>query len=166
MPTFSNGVKLTKKGMRELHDMAVELICMVANCKEGGKKKIFRKKPCITVDNYFIDDKILNWAGEEGLGVIGTNACNFLPKDIPSKYLCTEKVDSSNLVTKVARFSNPIVAVKDTGSYKRVHVTFQSTSSCNIATVNALNKCQLFIEIRERGSKAYKKQWGIEMNHA
>ena len=157
---------LSRQGSRELYDIANELLLLVIDDKEEGMKKIFRKKPCITVDNYFVCDKVLHWAGIQGLGVIGTNARNLLPKDIPLNYLCTEKVDSTSNVTKVARFSNPVVAVKDNDGYQRVHVTFQSTSSCNIASVNALNECRLFVEIRERGTNANKRQWGIEMNHA
>ena len=157
---------LSRQGSRELYDIANELLLLVIDDKEECMKKIFRKKPCITVDNYFVCDKVLHWAGIQGLGVIGTNARNLLPKDIPLNYLCTEKVDSTSNVTKVARFSNPVVAVKDNDGYQRVHVTFQSTSSCNIASVNALNECRLFVEIRERGTNANKRQWGIEMNHA
>ena len=59
--TFPNGTKLTKAGTRELHDLAVELLSMVVDGNDAGKKTIFCTKPCITVDNYFIDDKILNW---------------------------------------------------------------------------------------------------------
>ena len=92
--------------------------------------------------------------------MIGTNARNLLRKDIPNNYLCTEKVDPTSNVTKVARFSNPVVTVKDNDGYQRIHVTFQSTSRCNIASINVLNECKLFVEIRERGTKANKRQWG------
>ena len=66
----------------------------------------------------------------------------------------------------MARFTHPIVAVKNGEGYQRAHVSFQSTSSCNIATVNALNECHLFVEIRERGKDKNKRHWGIEMNNA
>jgi hypothetical protein len=166
------GVTLTRQGCRELHDIAVELLKMVIGndtstrrTTDNKYKKIFRMKPCITVDNYFIDDAILNWIGSTGLGCIGTNARNVLPKEIRTEHLCVKKTESSN-VTKFARFADPIVAVKDYDTYQRVHVSFQSTSSCNIATVNALNECRLFVEIRERGRKSFKRYWGIEMNNA
>ena len=57
---------------------------------------------------------------------------------------------------KVARFFQLVVAVKEVeatnehGEYRRVHVSFQSTSSCNISTVNALSKCELSVSKRER----------------
>ena len=163
MPTTVN---LTRQGSREFHDIASMILKMVIqDPSPPDVKQIFRAKPCFTVDNYFIDDTILNWIGMNGLSAIGTNARNVLPKDILPEYLCTNKTPSSN-VTKVARFTNPIVAVKNTNGYQRVHVSFQSTSSCNIASVNALNECRLFVEIRERGRNSYKRHWGIEMNNA
>ena len=51
-------------------------------------------------------------------------------------------------------------------NYTRVHVSFQSTSSCNITTVNALNSCKASIRKKERGRGANKHHWGIEMNEA
>ena len=47
-------------------------------------------------------------------------------------------------------------------------MSFQSTSSCNISTVNALSNCELFVSKRERerGFGANKRTWGIEMNSA
>ena len=45
-----------------------------------------------------------------------------------------------------------------------MHVSFQSTSSCNIASVNDLNECTNFVEIDKKGK--HKLQWVIEMNHA
>jgi hypothetical protein len=50
--------------------------------------------------------------------------------------------------------------------YQRVHTSFQSTSSCNISTVNALSSCNMSIRRRERGRGDNKRHWGIEMNHA
>jgi hypothetical protein len=43
-------------------------------------------------------------------------------------------------------------------------VTFQSTSSTNISTVNALNENQLFVREKERGRGSGKRKWAIEMN--
>ena len=47
-----------------------------------------------------------------------------------------------------------------------MHVSFQSTSSCNISTVNALNTCELDVQKRSRGVDKNKRIWGIEMNPA
>ena len=63
-------------------------------------------------------------------------------------------------------FFEPIVAVKnDLGGFQGVHVSFQSTSSYNIASINSINECTNFVEIRKRGRGKYKRQWAIEMNY-
>ena len=48
---------------------------------------MFRDNPTMTVENYFVTDDVLDWAGNEGLGIIGTNGRNRLPKDIVPFYL-------------------------------------------------------------------------------
>ena len=130
------------------------------------RKKIFRKKPVVTADNFFFDDKMCKWIGENGLGCIGTTARNCLPKDIDKEYLHSQKHASGCKYSKVARFTYPIVAVKEENGYQRVHISFQSTNSTNITTVNCLNECKLFVEVRERGRGENKRVWGIEMNDA
>jgi hypothetical protein len=50
--------------------------------------------------------------------------------------------------------------------YTRVHVSFQSTSSCNLSTVNAVNRVSNCVKKKERGRGAAKRLWGIEMNDA
>ena len=44
--------------------------------------------------------------------------------------------------------------------------SFQSTSSCNFGSVNALNSCTRYCQTKEKGRKQYKRSWGIEMNEA
>ena len=68
-----------------------------------------------------------------------------LPKDIPVKQLHKAKTTHQDR-PRAARFLNPIVAVKYVHrrttldkSYMKMHVSFQSTSSCNISHVNALS---------------------------
>ena len=41
---------------------------------------------------------------------------------------------------------------------------FQSTSPCNISTVNALNNCNTSAIIRERGKFYNRRYWVIDMN--
>ena len=129
-------------------------------------KKIFRTKPTVCADNFFYDDKMLDWIGEKGFSSIGTCARNCLPRGIDKKYLHAEKHQPGCKYSRVARMTNPIVAVKDCNGYQRVHVSFQSTSSANITTVNCLNDARLFVELRERGKGDSKRTWGIEMNDA
>ena len=46
---------------------------------------------------------------------------------------------------------------------KCAHVSFQSTSSCNISTVNYLNCCKTSSMIRARGQFDNRRYWGIDM---
>ena len=153
-------------GPYELKHMVDELASMVDG-SDGNKKKLFRRKPCVTADNYFQNDKIMEYIGQKGFGCISTSARNALPKDIKSEYLQKEKTCPRSKQAKVARFAHPILAVKNAadGSYQRIHISFQSTSSCNISTVNAMNEVSNFCELRERGRGNNKRYWVIEMNH-
>ena len=104
--------------------------------------------------------------GENGYGCLGTNARNVLPKGIKKEHLHGEKHPSGCKYSKTARYTNPIVAVKEHGGYQRVHVSFQSTNATNITSVNCFNAVNLFVELRERGRGENKRVWGIEMNDA
>jgi hypothetical protein len=96
-----------------------------------------------------------------------------LPTGVPADNLCKKKT-SNEARPKAARFNQPINLVKIVSAdeaankkgYVRVHTTFQSTSSCNILTVNALNECSMYVRKRERGRKENKRFWGIKMNDA
>ena len=69
--------------------------------------------------------------------------------------------------SKAARLFDPLVVVRNySRGFQHVHVSFQSTSSFNIESVNALNECTNFVELREKGRGKYKFQWVIEINHA
>ena len=133
----------------------------------SDRKKIFAKRPTFTTDNYFCSEQSLNIAGERNCGAIFTNARTRLPPEIAMKYLHKEKTSPVQKHAKTARMLQPIIAVKnDKHDFQRVHVSFQSTSSCNIVTVNALNDCWHFVELHEKSRGANKRHWVIEMNHA
>ena len=81
----------------------------------------------------------------------------------------------SDARSRAARFNEPMTATKQTlftvadaerRPHQRVHASFQSTSSTNISTVNALNSSKLFVVKKERGQGASKRKWGVEMNEA
>ena len=115
-------------------------------------RKLFHEKPTTTVYNYFVTDNILDWSGNAGLGVISKNASNSLPKDIEPFYLQKEKTNATMKHTKAISFFEPIVAVKTyLRGFQRVHVYFQSTPSCNITSVNALNECTNCDELLKKG---------------
>ena len=131
----------------------------------GNGPKIFRVKPHSTWDNYFSGDGILDWLGTNGFGATMTCRRDRLPAKIKGEYLHKKKT----LVTpqtKVARFLNPIVATKTTDCYERVHTSFQSTSSCNITSVNGIAQCSKYLRKKQRGQKDNKREWVIEMNDA
>ena len=119
---------------------------------------------------------------------------NRLPKGVADCFLHKEKTTPGDKFARVARFNKPITLVKTTTkkaqlpviqaagggaanvqptdiTWTRVHVTFQSTSSTNISTVNALNANQLFTVKKECGKEnagtakpSTKRKWAIEMN--
>jgi hypothetical protein len=115
--------------------------------------------------------------GENGFPITTTTRRDRLPdpRIIKKEYWHSVKTDS-NARSKAARYVHPIVAVKSvpadpskgTEAYEVVHTSFQSTSSCNITTVNALNACKLSVRTKYRGKSAdgHKRSWGIEMNEA
>ena len=108
----------------------------------SNKGKLFHEKPTTMADNYFVTDAVIDWAGNAGIGIIGKNVRNSLPKDTEPFYMHTEKTNATMKNIKAARFFEPILVVKnDLRGFQSVHVSFQSTSSFNIKSVNALNKC-------------------------
>jgi len=162
----------TAAGMVEARRLYEKLQPLVEG-SDGDEKKIYKQKPHITMDNYFSGEKILTWIGENGFGATMTCSRDRLPPNMPAKYWHKVKTDTSKK-TKAARFFEPVVVVKNvpatemTEGYRRVHISFQSafqsTSSCNISTVNALHQCNLSVMKRERGISINKRTRGIEMN--
>ena len=140
-----------------------------------GIRQIFSVRPHSTWDNFFSGDQIFDWLGQKGFAATMTCRRDRLPFQVPKEYLHAKKTVSDTR-SRAARFNDPVTAVKQTlfalddasgrMPYKRVHVSFQSTSSTNISTVNALNSNKLFVVKKERGQGASKRKWGIEMNEA
>ncbi len=48
--------------------------------------------------------------------------------------------------------------------YSLFHVSFQSTGSCNISSVNALNELNLYVRKWEKGQGKQKCVWAIKIN--
>jgi hypothetical protein len=133
--------------------------------KPGDKKKIFPKEPHICLDNYFSGEKVLKYAGDKGFGLLVTTRRDRLPKGIKGHYLHKQKTNVT-VRSKAARFIPPVIAVKSSLAYDIVHTSFQSTSSCNIMSVNSFNSNKNFIEARSRGRKDSKRHYAIEQNMA
>ena len=107
-----------------------------------------------------------------------------LPKSVPKQYFHHLKGIAVNLCTKVARFNEPIIAVKyvtqpktsvkhdtrqktsDKHDYTLVHTSFQSTGGTNISTVNSIDFVDLYVRERKRGQAHTKRRRGIKMNQA
>lgn len=156
----------------------------IAPFVEGGNgdRVLWDVKPHSTWDNHFSGCQILDWLGDEGYGATMTCRRDRLPDKVPKRYFHWEGTKPGDKRAKVARFLEPVTAVKiakrkgvseeeETASssyYTRVHVSMQSTSSTNFTTVNALNGVSNYIQVKHRGSEAKgtKRSWGIEMNQA
>jgi hypothetical protein len=98
-----------------------------------------------------------------------------LPKSVPRKYFNFIKAAPVNARSKVARFEQPIIAVKhvkhqdsdrvtDKKDYTLCHVSFQSTGGTNISRVSALLLVDLYVHDYSKGRGQQKRTWGIEMN--
>ena len=111
--------------------------------KYGSTKKVFQVKPHTIWDKYFPGDLVMDWLGKNGFGATMTCRRDRLPSGVPNHYL--HKKTDTKARSKAARFHETINMVKyvhivrGLTVYERVHTPFQSTSSCNISTVNALN---------------------------
>jgi hypothetical protein len=62
-----------------------------------GPGKLWQRKPHITADNYFCDDKICDWIGENGYGSTATTSKLNLPGKIDHKH--SHKKDTSGKFT-------------------------------------------------------------------
>ena len=156
----------------------VEIIepLMVGAHKEEGdtRRQIFHEPVHITMDNYFSGDNILKYLGERGYKATMTCRRDRLPEGVPKTafhFMKGVKVDHR---TRVARFEQPVVAVKHvthpTGSGKKdytlTHVSFQSTGGTNISSVNALSENVLYVKERKKGRGEQQRRWAIEMCNA
>jgi hypothetical protein len=160
-----------KQGPFEVKQILANVQVMVRGYGDGDggeddkAQYLWDELPHFTWDNYFSGDKILNHIGLLGFGALMTCRRDRLPAGIPERYLSKKKTDTKDR-SKVARFNRPIVLVNESTTHQRVHVSFQSTSSCNLSSVNSLPKANLYVRQRERGRGEHKRYWGIEMNDA
>ena len=107
-----------------------------------------------------------------------------LPEDIQEHCLHQKKGSSDS--SRVARFFRPVVDTKSTEkvvenrtcvsggdvehvirkAFQRVHVSFHSTSPCNIINSNGLNSCKESDMIMARKQFDNRKYWGFYMHEA
>jgi hypothetical protein len=141
--------------------MDIVYLLIIGNKKdpEDNRKQIFEEQSHLTVDNFFSGDMVTNYLGEQGWK--GTMTCrrDRLPNGVDKKHFNYVKGAPVNQRSKVARFNQPIVAVKhvlgdqvkETKPYTLVHCSFQSTGGTNISCVNAMSKVGLYVHERNRG---------------
>ena len=130
-----------------------------------GQKKIFKKCPHLTFDNYFSGEAVFDYAGQKGFGLLMTTRRDRLPAGVRGEYMHKRKTEA-NPRSKCARYIQPVVLVKQKENYEVVLTSFQSTSSCNIMSVNSFIENMNFIEARSRGRKSNKRHYVIEQNQA
>ena len=92
-----------------------------------------------------------------------TNCCDRLHASIVPHYLQKRKVEA-NKRTKCARYITSIIAVNRQLTYVIVLTSFESTSSCDIMCVNAINANRNFVEARSRDRGDKKRHYVIEQN--
>eukprot|EP00957_Ditylum_brightwellii_P070454 5352981-Ditylum_brightwellii.AAC.1 len=96
-------------------------------------------------NNCFSHDNTFDLADKKGYGLLYTIRCDCLPKVVPAQYMCKKRTKNHSQPARFAQFNHPIVMVRkmtdeEMGiTHQKVHVTFQSTSSCNIQAVNMLS---------------------------
>lgn len=129
------------------------------------KKKIFKGCSHITWDNYFSGEPICQFAGQKGFELLMTNRRDRPPAAVKGEYMHKKKTESAQR-SKCARYTEPIILVKEEDDYEIVLSTFQSTSSCNIISVNSVNFNHNIVEARCRGRKNHKRHCAIEQKHA
>ena len=160
--------------VKRIVELIAPLVKGAAKDATDSRRQIFDEKGHIGMDNYFSGDAVLRYLGEDGWKSTMTCRRDRLPKEVNKKYFHFEKTTTVNHRSKVARFEQPIIAVKhvkqnknsDKHDYTLCHVSFQSTGGTNISTVNALSSVDLYVRERKKGRGNQKRTWAIEMNEA
>jgi hypothetical protein len=126
------------------------ILKQIAPYVEGGDRRrvLWKSKPHSTWDYHFSGNILMERLGNEGYAATMTCRRNRLPAGVLRKYFHYEKTTPGDKYAKVARFIDPITAVKvqrkasasgDSTStddfFARVHVSIQSTSWTNFFTV-------------------------------
>ena len=148
-----------------INDTLLSDFCGPIDAFSPVRRLFAAEKPHFTWDNYFSGDSILDYACQEGFGLTMTCRRDRLPRGVKSVYWNKERTPV-NKRSKAARFENPVFAIKKHKQGTIQVTSFQSTSSCNLISVNALNSLQLYAAPKERGRGKDKRHWGIEMNES
>jgi hypothetical protein len=98
--------------VKRMLDIVYPLIIGIKKDHEDKRKQIFEEPSHLTMDNFFSGDKVTSYLGEQGWK--GTMTCRHdrLPNGVDNKHFNYVKGAPLNQRSKVARFNQPIVAVK------------------------------------------------------
>ena len=135
------------------------------------KKKIYTACPHIVADNHFSGENVMQYIGTKGFGITTTCRRDRYPPGL-KEFLNHLKVPSHDKKTRVARFEQPILAVKHVNemapnkSYTRTVVSFQSTGATTLTGVNNLSSLRLYVQPKFRGRANNKFAWATEQNEA
>jgi hypothetical protein len=77
------------------------------------RRQIFEEHVHVVMDNFFSGDEVLRSLGEGGWKVTIPFRHDWLPKEVPKMYFKILKVTPVNTRSNVARFEQPIIAVKN-----------------------------------------------------
>ena len=171
---WKRGAPFTAKGPAEFKrivDILNPLVKGEVQDPSDNRRQIYDERPNLGMDNHFSGDATSKEVGENGWKCNVTCRRDRFPSGVPKKYFHSLKECKVDARSRVARFEEPIIAVKHVVStepgkkdYTIVHISFQSTGSTNIQCVNVLKEVTNFVRQRERGRGATKRFWAIEMN--
>ena len=135
------------------------------------RKKIYTACPHIIADNHFSGENVMEYIGKKGFGITTTCRRDRYPPGL-KEFVNHLKVPSHDKKTRVARFEQPILAVKHVTTeapdknYTRTLVSFQSTGATTITGVNNLLSLRLYVQPKFRGRAGNKFAWATEQNEA
>ena len=151
--------------------MINKMVVGVDSDDDMDSEKIFHSPSHLTFDNNFSGNHVMKYIGGLGYAATCTSRLDRFPEGCRKDCFHHEKQVENNHRQKCARFENPIVAVKYSENiskneldYVQVHVSFQSTGSTNISTVNALKEVSLYVRAKSCGRDNQKRHYAIEMN--
>lgn len=153
----------SQTGPNEVRLILEKMKSMVVGQPEvPGVRQIYDEFPASTWDNLFSGEQITEDPLVKALNIplLHTARRDRLPKGVPDEYLCKAKTAPGDARARAARFVPPITLTQGT----KVHISFQSTSSCNLGSVNMMSEVRCFVTEKGRGRGDKRRVWYIENN--
>ena len=99
-------------GGREVRRVLEKIVPLVKGETGDGRRQIFQQKPATWWDDYFSGEQIMDYCGKNGWPMASTVQRGRLPRGVPAKFFHKQVVAPNDQRAKVARFFNPVTAVK------------------------------------------------------